>query len=487
MGVCSDSSSEEDSYESTDDGDVSDVSTWIPYQEVCSSTSRLTRVKTSQPSKARYSDRLISTYTSSEGLDFVHPSPNQVLDLMLDSIRIYHFLRYGSYIQQLQVLGRTEQTFLDLLRPAARDVLLSSDYSRENLLTIRGDALRDDEPQAGIYVHILWLKSDPGDFYLYVGQSSNMQLRFDNHRDRKYRTNHPSLHYYVWDNFDINEEFVVLALIDAENPLLLNLLEMWASLMLQTLSKNALTKYLPLEMLAPYAGRHLNVALPILQASPSQAPELHDPWDYHTSDPVVCEYYKSMRRRFYELKFSPNAAHRDYYEGVIRSSVITRYKANIMNLAQILGGIEQRVYVNPRPNGFYQELFINHFKFGISRKWVHLEKNAPIQVRVELLTMDEFQRNGSAPTAYCIKATEKDPASRLSIFVEGTSETGTPFAGWIRSGGQKQVFHTNTFVDLLEGGSMAQSSHLPRRWISTTFERGDGKRKKKHKYTEDCS
>jgi len=118
---------------------------------------------------------------------------------------------------------------------------------------------------------------------------------------------------------------------------------------------------------------------------------------------------------------------------------------------------------------------------------VHLEKNAPIQIRVELLTVDESQRNGNAPTVYCTKATEKDPAGRLSIFVEETSETGTPFAGWIRNGGQKEVFHTNTFVNLLEGGSMAQSSYLPRRWVSTTFEQGDGKRKKKHKYTEGCS
>ena len=131
IGVRSDSSGEEDSYESTDDRDVSDVSTWIPYQEVCLSTSRLTRAKTSQPSKARYSDRLISTYMSLEGLDFVHPSPNQVLDLMLDSIRKYHSLRYGSYIQQLQVLGRTEQTFLDLLQPAARDVYYYLAITRE--------------------------------------------------------------------------------------------------------------------------------------------------------------------------------------------------------------------------------------------------------------------------------------------------------------------------------------------------------------------
>jgi len=118
---------------------------------------------------------------------------------------------------------------------------------------------------------------------------------------------------------------------------------------------------------------------------------------------------------------------------------------------------------------------------------VHLEDNAPAQVRVELLTADEFQHNGSGPNIYCTKAIEKDSARRLSIFLEVTTETGTSFAGWMKSGGQRNVFRVNTCVDLLEGGSMTQSSHLPRRWISTTFERGDGKRKKMQKYTEDVS
>jgi hypothetical protein len=143
---------------------------------------------------------------------------------------------------------------------------------------------------------------------------------------------------------------------------------MWASLILQTLSQNALLKYLPLDMLAPYAGKHLNVALPILQVTPSQVPELHDPWNYHTSDPVVREYYNSLRKQFYELKFSPNTSHREYYENVIRSAVITKYKANIENLTQVLGGIKRRVYIRSRPHGYYQEFYINHFKFEISRK-----------------------------------------------------------------------------------------------------------------------
>jgi hypothetical protein len=123
---------ESSSEEISNDEDVADFEAWIPYQEVCSSTSRLTRVRTSQPSYTRHFDHLINTYTTLEGFDFVHPSPTQVLFSMLDSVGKYHSLRYGGYIQQLQVFGQSKHTFLDLLRPEARNVLLSGDYARKS-------------------------------------------------------------------------------------------------------------------------------------------------------------------------------------------------------------------------------------------------------------------------------------------------------------------------------------------------------------------
>jgi len=66
--------------------------------------------------------------------------------------------------------------------------------------------------------------------------------------------------------YKVKKKFVFLSATDRVNPLLLNLLEMWCCLILQTLIKNALAKYLLANMVAPYAGTHLNIAIPLYQA-----------------------------------------------------------------------------------------------------------------------------------------------------------------------------------------------------------------------------
>jgi len=189
-----------------------------------------------------------------------------------------------------------------------------------------------------------------------------MQHRLKDHRDPEYRAKHASLHYFIWDRgnenkmHEVEEKFVVLSattsqpmditqnlpktapvsppidltrrspaeirpnpqgnpnptsqpmdlaqdllalkLAEMVDPLLLNLLEMWGCLMLQTLTKNALAKYLPLNMVAPYAGSHLNVAIPLHQVAHCVIPNREDPTMYHSSDPRVAQYYRSLRRRF---------------------------------------------------------------------------------------------------------------------------------------------------------------------------------------------
>jgi hypothetical protein len=82
---------------------------------------------------------------------------------------------------------------------------------------------------------------------------------------------------------------------------------------------------------------------------------------------------------------------------------------------------------------------------------------------------------GKHPNVYCLKATNKDPASRLAIFIKGAFADGALFAGWIQSNGENQVYKMNTFVDLLERGTMLQSSDLPRRWISLEYPNQQGK------------
>jgi hypothetical protein len=347
-------------------------------------------------------------------------------------------------------------------------------------------------PEKGVYLHILWLKLDPTVFFLYVGQSIEVPVRLRRHRDPDYRSQNPSLHYFVWDrgidheNFEVDEDFVFLAEVDSDDPNLLNLLEMWCSLMLQTLTKNTLLKYLPENGVAPYAGKHLNIALPLHQRPNKIQVEPQDPSIFHSLDPLVQRYYASLRRRFYELKFSPNPSVRAYYESVIRQRVVSRVKRYAPKVNELCNGLEVEVRVSPdkRWNTFIQLFCLSYFVFFIPITWGHLEEKAPVQVRPELITEEEFKANGRIPNVYCLKATKLDPASRLALFVEGTFVDGAPFAGWLRSRGDHSVFKMNSFVDMLEGATMLEVSKRTRRWWSLKHNDQNGRIKKVNGYNK---
>ena len=216
--------------------------------------------------------------------------------------------------------------------------------------------------------------------------------------------------------------------------------------------------------------------------------DTQDPSMYHTSDPMVAQYYTSLRRRFYELKFSPNIVLRDYYAKVIRQRVITRVQTNQKKIIKVLEGVEKLIKIRQnRAGSTMQQFFLGYFTFTISRKWVHLEHNTPVQVRFEIITEDEFRRKGNHPNVYCLNGTKDDPASRLAVFVEGTSNNGAPFAGWLRSNSEKQVFKINTIMDMFEGGSMTKSRYLPRRWVALKFQNQHGEIARTAFYTEDSS
>ena len=157
---------------------------------------------------------------------------------------------------------------------------------------------------------------------------------------------------------------------------------------------------------------------------------------------------------------------------------------NQKNHAKALDGVEKLVKVRKESGGLHQAINLGRCSFTISRKWVHLEHDAPVQVRFELITEDELRQKGKHANVYCVNATKDDPASRLAVFVEGTSEKGEPFAGWLQTNAQQKVFSINTLVDLLEGGSMTKSRHLPRRWIHLKFQNEHGEMVQKSFYTE---
>jgi hypothetical protein len=266
----------------------------------------------------------------------------------------------------------------------------------------------------------------------------------------------------------VDEGFVFLAEVNSDNPNLLNLLEMRCSLMLQTLTKNALLKYLPENGVAPYAGKHLNVALPLHQRPNKIQVEPQDPSIFHSLDPPAQRYYASRRRRFYELKFSSNPSVRAYYESVMRQRVISKVKRYIPKVNELCYGLEVEVRISPdkRWNSFIQSFCLSYFRFIIPTTWGHLEEKAPIQVRPELITEAEFKASGRIPHVYCLEATKEDPASRLALSVEGTFADGIPFAGWLRPKGDYSVFKINSIVDILEGATMLDVSKRTRRWWS---------------------
>jgi len=233
---------------------------------------------------------------------------------------------------------------------------------------------------------------------------------------------------------------------------------MWCCLMLQTLTKNALLAYIPEGMVAPYAGMHLNVALPIHQSLQGDATidTLHGDL-YHSNDPLLQRYYSSLRRRFYELKYSPNPLLREYYCRTIRGAQIKASATRRAKIAQAaLQGME--VLVDVYPKIFKQSFFISRFQFNLSRKWVHLNDGAPVEVRCDLV-------DGVHPHLYAQKSGTADPAARLGIYVEGTDSSGKAFRGWLQTNGEKTVFAMNTFVDLLEGVDLETSMKRTRRWV----------------------
>lgn len=121
--------------------------------------------------------------------------------------------------------------------------------------------------EAGVYLHILWLKENPKVFWLYVGQSVCLRDRITDHHSRRHHGTHFCLHYYIWNNPDpeeIDSLFVTLYIDDKQDrpnqQLLLNLAEMWLCCIFQTLTSLHLDQYLPEDVDKSWAGHHLNVA-----------------------------------------------------------------------------------------------------------------------------------------------------------------------------------------------------------------------------------
>jgi hypothetical protein len=140
-------------------------------------------------------------------------------------------------------------------------------------LSIGGDT--ESNQGAGIYLHIIWPESigENQQFWLYVGQSINLQQRISDHQDAEYRRTHKALHYSVWDSEkldNIQSAFVTLSTFTGYDHDILqylqNLQEMWMSCIFQTLRVIDLDKFMPEKARRLWAGQHLNIALPLWQS-----------------------------------------------------------------------------------------------------------------------------------------------------------------------------------------------------------------------------
>ncbi|KAL9038117.1 MAG: hypothetical protein Q9180_003327, partial [Flavoplaca navasiana] len=120
-------------------------------------------------------------------------------------------------------------------------------------------------PGLAVYLHIFWKRDDFEQFFLYTGQSTELAHRLAEHDSSQYRSKYPRLHYYVKELEDMDSDYVLLAgniLAYEYQSKILNILEMFASLIFQTLDPKDLNKYLPEEMRSFLPFRGLNVPLP---------------------------------------------------------------------------------------------------------------------------------------------------------------------------------------------------------------------------------
>lgn len=200
-----------------------------------------------------------------------------------------------------------------------------------------------------------------------------MQLheRLNDHRNSMYRAKHRSIHYYLWDigqqdkDLEVEEKFVFLANLDGINPdpLFLNIMEMWCCLMLQTLPVGALKIHLPDGTLSPAAGGHLNIGKPLFQTTRGDI--MQPPSSlYHSDDPLIKEYYASLRQNYYSLKSSLNPVLRELYK--LKTSIaqdIRAQKCRDKSAQRFLQGMHVKISVQITEDRFKQR-FTNVYHIG---------------------------------------------------------------------------------------------------------------------------
>lgn len=418
----------------------------------------------------------------------------QVLSNLLTEIKTRHEKRYSHFLDEF--CTEIEDILLDALTPDVKAALELGDVGfRESapgnlfrfivltvfsrLVGLVGNPEDDDGP--GIYLHILSPKPTSmednakvdRDFWLYIGQSFQMRVRIADHNNKEHRTGHSSLHYSVWDSTtDMDSIFVKLASFRREKSrhlaLLLNIEEMLLSCVFQTLRSKDLQKYLPKGYPMPWAGYHLNVALPLWQGFSdevnTQEVLTKDAFQdaLLSANPLVRKWAEDLRDGFHDLASSPEPMLRDYWRKVIMNDFVKIGKdaIQLQKLARyrrwLLDGVERKVLLGSwgHPYAYLGEYI------------VYLGSKSSFSVRIEqgdAVCIQPFLTTHPSPLRYAQAASDTDPCSRLVIYARIKIPGREDICRFVKAESAKQAKLMNSLVDIFEGVPLEVSRSLKNR------------------------
>lgn len=357
--------------------------------------------------------------------------PLKILDHLLDQMDVHDSYRYGEWLANHPVANRWRVE--TMMRREVYELFQQGPYTLQDLINIGGDTTYNGP---GVYLHIIYSE---GRIRNYVGQSVSLLKRIHKeHMNPRYRERNPSLHYEAMENMEW-DAWVVLATarpgdrIQSAFDLRLNVAEMFAAVLFQSLPHKLLRRYLPAQIaLGPEV--HLNVASP-LGGKVSTAIALAGLMN--SSDPVHKRYLEKRKQRKLArpARGKNEECRRKLLEGYVSELVTDVYYYGV------------------------------YCKFAIREASVHLGRRDnflgdTVHIRADIVPVGSVH-----PEHYAKLATADDPASRLAFCVTGVAADGSLFQHWPRTEGEKFVFKANSWCDWLEGVPESVIAMTPRRHI----------------------
>ncbi|KAH8175853.1 hypothetical protein LIA77_04271 [Sarocladium implicatum] len=309
------------------------------------------------------------------------------------------------------------------------------------------------------------------DCFVYVGQSTDICLRIRAHESPFYRAKNVLLHYYLWDSQpDLQSAFVVLADAPSIQAIDLNILELWACLIFQSLLKHEIEQYASSSFRR--IARGLNVANPLWQGVPEinqNSPlQLLSKTEHFTglirqSNPIRKQYLLDASRWFSEIRISPNETLRRYFQELCwrRQEEGSRTKTS-QTLQSLLRGCKKAAKAYGNSTSL---IVLGSINLRVLRREIRLKDTTTVFIQ-------GFVSNRAVPGWYALEAGPNDAAQRLRLWVEGTDENGQHFGQFIHAGGDRMVQDMNTLVDQLDGVRNEEIAKRPRRRIPSSVSKG---------------